>query len=317
MPDDTMVRMIVVPEKFACGTAARDGKRGEAWIAALPAIVGRLLERWGCVPDGAVMHGGVGVVVPGRNAAGRAVVLKVSPAHPGNAHEADAFETWAGNGAVRLLGRDDALYALLLERARPETLAGAGDLDEMARAAGLLSARLAVPAPAFLPRLHEQAGDWDERLRKDAAELPHGLPDRVIGAALATVGDLGGPQPDVMVHGDFHARNILRGNRELPGWLAVDPKGCAGDPAYDAGTFIKASLPRLVSVPDPAARLDRFIRVYAEAAGLEPGRVRRWAQLHAVDAVLWEQRHGLTVTRSGTERERIIELAGLAAEALV
>jgi len=309
--------MIVVPEKFACDTAARDGKRGETWIAALPGIAGQLLERWRCVPDGTVMHGGVGVIVPVRDAAGRAAVLKVSPVHPGNAHEADAFEAWAGNGAVRLFDRDDVLYALLLERARPETLAGVDDLDEMARAAGLLSARLAVPAPAFLPRLREQAGDWDERLRKDAAELPHGLPDRVIGAALATLRDLGGSQPDVMVHGDFHARNILRGDRELPAWLAVDPKGYAGDPAYDGGTFMKASLLRLASVPDPATRLDRFISIYAEAAGLEPGRVRRWAQLQVVDAVLWEQRHGLLITRGRLERDRIIELAGLAAELLM
>lgn len=309
--------MIVVPEKFACDTAKRDGKRGETWIAALPVIVGQLLERWGCVPDGTVMHGGVGVIVPVRDAAGRAVVLKVSPMHPGNAHEADAFEAWAGNGAVRLLDRDDVLYALLLERARPETLAGVDDLDEMARTAGLLSARLAVPAPAFLPRLRERAGDWDERLRKDAAELPHGLPDRVIGAALATLRDLGGSQPDVMVHGDFHARNILRGDRELPAWLAVDPKGYAGDPAYDGGTFMKTSLLRLASVPDPAARLDRVIRIYAEAAGLESGRVRRWAQLHVVDVVLWEQRHGLLITRGGPGRDRIIELAALAAELLM
>jgi len=245
-------------------------------------------------------------------------VLKVSPVHPGNAHEADAFETWAGNGAVRLLDRDDVLYALLLERARPETLAGADDLDEMARTAGLLSARLAVPAPAFLPRLQERVGDWDERLRKDVAELPHGLRDRVIDAALATLHELGGSQPDVMVHGDFHARNILRGDRELPEWLAVDPKGYAGDPAYDGGTFVKASLPRLASVPDPIASLDRLISVYAEAAALEPGRVRRWAQLQVVDAVLWEQRHGLLITRGGgMERNQLTELGGLAAELLM
>jgi streptomycin 6-kinase len=80
-----MARMIVVPEMFVRDTTARDGKRGKTWIAALPGIVSQLLERWGCVPDGPVMHGGVGVIVPVRDAAGRAAVLKVSPVHPGNA----------------------------------------------------------------------------------------------------------------------------------------------------------------------------------------------------------------------------------------
>jgi streptomycin 6-kinase len=293
-----MARMIVVPEKFAGDTAARDGECGEAWVAALPLIVGQLLERWAAVLDGPVMHGGVGVIVPVRDAAGRAAVLKVSPVHPGNAHEGDAFEAWAGNGAVRIFDRDDAL-------------------DEIARVAGVLSARLAIPAPAHLPRLREQTGDWDERLRTDAAELSHALSDRVIGAALATLCELGGTQPDVMVHGDFHARNILRGDRALPAWLAVDPKGYAGDPAYDGGTFVKTSLLRLASAPDPVARLDRLISIYAEAARLDPARVRRWAQLQVVDAALWEQRHGLLITRGGLGPDRIIELAGLAAELLM
>lgn len=106
-----MARMIVVPEEFARDTVARDGERGEEWIAALPGIVGTLLERWTASLDGPVMHGDVGLIVPVRDAAGRAAVLKVSPVHPGNAHEADAFEAWAGNGAVRIFDRGRALRA--------------------------------------------------------------------------------------------------------------------------------------------------------------------------------------------------------------
>jgi streptomycin 6-kinase len=312
-----MARMIAVPEDFARETAARDGERGEAWIAALPGTVGELLERWTTVIDGPITHGGVGIIVPVRDAAGRAAVLKVSPVHPGNAHEADAFEAWAGNGAVRIFDRDDALYALLLERASSETLASLADLHEMAQVAGMLSARLAVPAPAHLPRLREQTSDWDERLRKDVAELPHALSDRAIDAALVTLRDLGGTQPEVMVHGDFHARNILRGDRAVPAWLAVDPKGYAGDPAYDGGTFVKTSLLRLGPEPDPAASLDRLIRIYAEAARLDSARVRRWAQLQVVDAALWEQRYGAPNTRPGLSPNRIAELAASAADLLI
>lgn len=120
-----------------------------------------------------------------------------------------------------------------------------------------------------------------------------------------------------MVHGDFHAGNILRGERARPAWLAVDPKGYAGDPACDGGTFVKTSLLRLACLPDPASSLDRFIRVYAEAAGLDPARIRPWAQLQVVDAALWEQRHGLLLTRGGLGPNRIAELAALAAEVLM
>ena len=88
-----------------------------------------------------------------------------------------------------------------------------------------------------MPRLSEQVGEWERQLRIDAAELDHPLSSRALDSALATVRDLGRHQPELMVHGDFHATNILRADREP--WLVVDPKGYAGDPAHDAGMPIK------------------------------------------------------------------------------
>ena len=76
----------MIPEAFATTTIAREGDAGAAWLAELPAIVDDLLDRWQCEPDGEVMYGGVGVIVPVRHA-----VLKVSFPHPGNVHEPDAF----------------------------------------------------------------------------------------------------------------------------------------------------------------------------------------------------------------------------------
>ena len=47
-------------------------------------------------------------------------MLKVRPASDDESeHEAEALELWAGDGAVRLLRRDDRRRALLLERALP------------------------------------------------------------------------------------------------------------------------------------------------------------------------------------------------------
>lgn len=53
-----------MPEAFTRSTVEREGEAGAAWLAELPGIVDELLGRWGCVPDGEVMHGGVGVIVP-------------------------------------------------------------------------------------------------------------------------------------------------------------------------------------------------------------------------------------------------------------
>ncbi|MGW9118109.1 aminoglycoside phosphotransferase family protein [Streptomyces sp. NPDC055663] len=307
--------MIEVPETFARSTIEREGEPGAEWLAGLPGIVEELLGRWECVPDGEVMHGGVGIIVPVRRPAEGAAVMKVSFPHPGNVHEPDAFVAWGGRGAVLLHARDDERFAMLLERARPSTLAELDDEGEVAGVAGRISRALAVPAPCGLPRLREQADAWEAGLRQDAQELTHPLPRYVVDAAVATVQELGRDQPDTLVHGDLHARNILRADREP--WLAVDPKGYAGDPAYDGGTLLKTRALTLVEANDLRKALFHTLHVFAEAAEVDRERVRRWAQFHAVQASFWGRRHGFHRARKGAGPDRLTQVLDSLAELLV
>ncbi|MFD4690879.1 aminoglycoside phosphotransferase family protein [Streptomyces sp. NPDC058463] len=299
--------MIGTPEAFARSTIAREGEPGAAWLAVLPTVVDELLARWDCVQDGEVMHGGVGIIVPVRRRDGGTAVLKVSFPHPGNVHEPDAFAAWGGRGAVLLHERHDESFAMLLERVRASTLAEVEDGDEVVTVAGRISRRLAIPAPPGLPRLREQAESWEEGLRKDAEELTHTLPPYVVDAAVATLRELGRVQPDTLVHGDLHGGNILRADREP--WLAVDPKGYAGDPAYDGGTLLKSRALTMLGADDLRRAVHRALDVFAEAAELDRVRVRRWAQFHAVQAAFWGRRHGFRRARSGPRLDRLTEFA--------
>ncbi|MFG2923679.1 aminoglycoside phosphotransferase family protein [Streptomyces sp. NPDC048305] len=306
--------MIAVPEDFARSTVEREGESGAAWLVELPGFVDDLLGRWACVPDGKVMHGGVGLIIPVRRQAEGTAVLKVSFPHPGNVHEPDAFATWCGQGAVLLYERDDERFAMLLERVRTSTLAEVEDNDEVMRVAGRLNRRLALPAPPGLPRLREQADTWEEQLRKDAEELPHTLSRHVVDATAATVRELGHVQPETLIHGDLHARNVLRADREP--WLAVDPKGYVGDPAYDAGTLLKARALTLLEADDLRKAVHRALDVFAEAAELDRERVQRWAQFHAVQAAYWGRRHGFRTARSGPRLDWLTEFADTLADLL-
>ncbi|MGW2814480.1 aminoglycoside phosphotransferase family protein [Streptomyces sp. NPDC001415] len=306
--------MVAVPEEFVRSTVEREGDVGAEWARQLPLIVRELMERWECVPDGEVMHGGVGVIVPVRRRGGGTAALKVSFPHPGNVHEPDAFAAWGGRGAVLLYERDDERFAMLLERAHTSTLAEIEDGDEVVTVAGRLNRRLAIPAPPGIPRLREQADAWEEQLRKDADELAHSLSPRVVDAAVATVRELGRVQPDILIHGDLHARNILRADREP--WLAVDPKGYAGDPAYDGGTLLKSRALTLLEADEPRKAVHRILDVFADSAELDRERVRCWALFHAVQAAFWGRRHGFRIARSGPRLDWLTQFVDQLAELL-
>ncbi|MFJ4787781.1 aminoglycoside phosphotransferase family protein [Streptomyces sp. NPDC088794] len=307
--------MIEVPETFARSTVEREGETGAVWLTELPGIVDELLRVWGCTQDGEVMHGGVGVIVPVRRPDRSPAVLKVSFPHPGNVHEPDAFEAWHGRGAVLLYARDDERFAMLLERVHTSTLAEVEDGDEVVSVAGRINRRLAVPAPPDLPRLREQTDVWEQQLRTDAEEFGDALSRRTVDAAVATVREVGREQPDLLVHGDLHGRNILRAEREP--WLAVDPKGCVGDPAYDSGALLKSRGLGILEADDQGKAVHRILDVFAEAAEVDRERVRRWAQFHAVQAAFWARRHGFRVARGGPLLDLITAFADNLAELLV
>jgi streptomycin 6-kinase len=274
-----------------------------------------LLRVWGCTRDGEVMHGGVGVIVPVRRPDRSPAVMKVSFPHPGNVHEPDAFEAWHGRGAVLLYARDDERFAMLLERVHTSTLAEVEDGDEVVSVAGRINRRLAVPAPPDLPRLREQTDAWEQQLRTDAEEFGDALSRRTVDAAVATVREVGREQPDLLIHGDLHGRNILRAEREP--WLAVDPKGYVGDPAYDSGALLKSRGLGILEADDQGKAVHRILDVFAEAAEVDRERVRRWAQFHAVQAAFWARRHGFRVARGGPLLDLITEFADNLAELLV
>jgi streptomycin 6-kinase len=245
--------MIDVPEAFAHSTVEREGAAGRAWLRFLPDIVADLLQRWSCVVDGPSRHGAVGLVLPVRRD-GSSAAIKVSFPHPGNVDQPDAFAAWNGRGAVRLYERDDTRFAMLLERAGPGSLAEVVDDDKAVTVLGELSRRLAIPAPPGLPRIRDEVAGWESEFR--AAESL----------------------------GDLHDANVLSSDREP--WLAIDPKGLAGDPAYDAFTVIHS--PRLLLTSGHRRALD----IFCEAAEIDREQARRLALARTARAVLWSQRHG-------------------------
>ncbi|MBO0884604.1 MAG: hydroxyurea phosphotransferase, partial [Mycobacterium sp.] len=80
-----------------------DNTSGRAWIAQLPALAQRFLDRWALRPDGPPRHGMAALVLPVIRADGTPAALKLQPVDEESVGEPIGLRIWDGNGVVRLL----------------------------------------------------------------------------------------------------------------------------------------------------------------------------------------------------------------------
>jgi streptomycin 6-kinase len=216
--------------------AVNDGR--EAWLAALPAVVAQLQDRWSLTVGEPFEPGGhTAWVAPATDAVGRHVVLKVGWRHPEAEHEANGLQFWNGDGVVRLHAaeRFDDTIALLLERCEPGApLASRPETDQDQILAGLMLRLWKEPSRGAVFRpLAEMCDQWADEFERRMSTAQHPPVDP--GLARAGI-ELFRTLPatatrHVLLCTDLHAGNVLAAHRQP--WLVIDPKPYLGDPTYD------------------------------------------------------------------------------------
>jgi len=171
---------------------------------------------------------------------------------------------------VRLLAHDRGRHALLLERCVPgTTLADTKPAAALDVLAGLLP-RLLKPAGAPFRPLAEEAAWWADGLERGWEEAGRPFERRLLDAALEALRALPPTQgPQVLVHQDLHAYNVLRAEREP--WLAIDPKPLAGEREFAVAPIVR-SFELGHSREHVLGRLDRL----CSELGLDRERARLW-----------------------------------------
>lgn len=231
-----------------------------------------------------------------------AIVKAMKPVHDVEDELRGAhFLRWRdGEGAVRLLDIDG--HRMLLEyagdRLLTQTLIEKSDAAATAIAAEVLAvihAQSSRPAPPDLQPLRQRfAGLFARAANGSATEV-----DKLYGDGAAMAQILLDDQRDVRpLHGDLHHDNIIHGPR---GWLAIDPKGVFGDPAYDAANLFYNPLGHDQLCLDPA-RIASMTAVFSEKLQLDRRRLLDHAFAYGCLSAAW---HG----EDGNDAEEARELS--------
>jgi streptomycin 6-kinase len=236
-----------------------------------PSMIDIYLSQWDLIPDGKPIVTNSSRLLPVRHR-GKPAMLKLATEEEERLGGV-LMEWWDGDGAARVLARDDD--ALLLERAEGTAsladMARTGRDDEACRVLCAVAARLHAPRPKALSKLVPLA-HWFREL-EPAAAAHGGILVRCAATARSLLAE---PREVGVLHGDLHHGNVL--DFETRGWLAIDPKGLAGERGFDfANIFTNPDLDDpthpVATQPDHFARR---LQVVTEAARLERERLLRW-----------------------------------------
>ncbi|KUP96921.1 aminoglycoside phosphotransferase family protein [Thermobifida cellulosilytica] len=212
------------------------------WLDGLPSLVSELAEKWGCTVEGMGPHGQTSVVFHCRRDDGGAAVLKVSPEPALIAAEGRGLALWAPTARVPEVYEVDAERGgILMEAIEPGfTIAELGVVPPMEQISAFISDLHAVKlSESERWELHPLGSrvnflfDLWERSRVEgrAADL---VPAPLMHHGHALARSLAWEEDNaVPLHGELHPGNLLDGGVKR-GLVAIDPRGCLGDPAYDA-----------------------------------------------------------------------------------
>lgn len=275
----------VLPESFVRTITGLFEARGAAWLERLPTLIAECEARWS-LQVGAPFVLSYNYVAPATRADGTEIVLKLGVPNPELHSEIEALRIYNGRGIAHMFYGNSEEGILLLERLRPGSMLSELEDDEAATAiAANVMRQLWQPAPAEhqFPTIAKWARGLD-RLRAEFAGGTGPFPPKLVEQAEALFAELIASMGEpVLLHGDLHHFNILTAEREP--WLAIDPKGIVGEPAYEVGALLRNPNQEIATNPKILAR--RIDQLSAELT-IDRARIIGWGLAQAVLSSWWD-----------------------------
>lgn len=297
-----------LPEHFV-KTVTSTFKDGVEWLEKLPNFLAACERRWDLVVRPSNFTLSYNYVAPATLADGTEIVLKVGVPNRELRTEIEALRLYDGRGCVRLLDADPDQGILLLERLVPgEMLTTMTDDDEATRIAALAMKTLWRPLPA--EHSFPSVADWAAGLAELREEFGGGtgpFEERLVETAVSLFNDLlSSSSEPVLLHGDLHHYNILSSGGD---WRVIDPKGVAGEPAYEVGALLRNPF-TIFDEPELKRITARRLDILAEILSMDRERLRQWSLAQAALSAWWSYEDG----GDPTDWQPTMRLAGVLAE---
>ena len=284
---------------FAARIRGAFGEAGAAWIERLPSVLDEAALRSGLRILPPFPHMLFNFVAPAVDAGGGRVVVKAGVPRPQLLHEIVALQVYDGRGAVRVIDAWAEHGIFLLEWLEPGVpiLEMADDVAATAICAGIVreltEAGHAYELPVWVGSFPTVA-EWSQGLDRLRARFDGGtgpLPSELVTLAERLYAELlSSEEGAVLLHGDLHHVNILSAERAP--WLAIDPQGVLGEPAYEVGAWLRNPFEELLRMADPVRVTRRRIDQFRDLLGLDRERVWGWAVAQTVLSAVWDLEDG-------------------------
>ncbi len=266
------------------------GERGKQWLDDLPRLIANIEAAYGLSNLKPVKNLSYNYVLTGFQGS-KAVILKLGLDIDGLKREAAALMAFDGFGVVQIFSENTGL--LLLECAVPGVSLKSHFPEKDDEAINITANVIKRLHKAPIPRTHAfpHIRDWlavldsDLKIPAQTLQKARELRDQLLKTAAL----------DVLLHGDLHHDNILQNGND---WVAIDPKGVIGEPAYEVAAFIRNPMPELLTHENVQKIIHNRITRFAKILELSEHRVIDWCVVQAVLSWVWAIEDGCDNTYS-------------------
>ncbi|MCF7899913.1 aminoglycoside phosphotransferase family protein [Candidatus Babeliales bacterium] len=264
------------------------GDKGEEWLKNLPDIISQIASKHKLeqLTPSKVMN--FNYIIFGHQNS-EPIVLKVSLDNVALSKEYDYLTAVSNQNNLKIIAHDKDM--IIMEQALPGTTLKEQFPKNDKEATTILCSLIKKLHTAHIPKNHnfKNIKDILKVLDKDINIPQHillkarNLRDNLLAATTQ----------EVLLHGDLHHENILKHNNE---WVAIDPKGFIGDPAFEVAGYLYNPIPDLVECNNAQEIIKERIKLCSELLQIPQQTIHDWMYVKIVLCWAWNLEDNSSIT---------------------